>query len=146
MFKGWSFFISLMLVLTFGMALAPRPCMGDGRGGACQMNACACVAACTCRGAHEAERQALAQSAGVCHEAEAESCCVVEPSLEAQACHGGNQPPHFSLASSPWDAALPAVLGSLGLTSYAPELSIWRSERLAGRAQAPPEKPPRHFS
>lgn len=139
----WHFFITLMVFLTFGMANAPRICIGDGQGGACRMEACACVAACTCQAAHAQERREQV-------EAHAASCCSTgacpAPQAEASSCHQPGSWPHFAPADRHWFALVPTV----------PAPSVWGDVpgHPTGWAPLPPragprfalEKPPRSFA
>lgn len=128
-----SLLVSVMLLLTLGLVQAPRMCVGDGDGGACRPEACACVAACSCQEAH---RRAAA---------DASDCCAVsfdDEAPTATACHGPNDWPHFAPPDRHWYALVPAwpVFDWRDHAHAEPPAQIARS---AYRSQAPPERPPR---
>ena len=136
-----SLVVSLMLLLTLGLAQVPRVCVGDGQVGACQPAACACVAACSCQEAH---RRATAAAA------DADSdCCVVDAAsigeshgAEAGACHGPGTWPHFAPQDRHWYGLL-AVWPDRGLFGP-PDFDVpGLMAHSTHRATAPPEKPPR---
>lgn len=133
-----SLFVSLMLLVTLGLAQAPRVCVGDGLGGACRPEACACVAACSC---NEAHRRATASAET--------DCCAVESAENGQptasSCHGPDQWPHFAPSDRLWHAALPpvALLPDWGRPAF--EAPAYRLPAAHG-AHAPPLQPPRAFA
>ena len=131
MSRVYALLVSVMLLLTLGLSQAPRMCVGDGLGGACRPEACACVQACSCQEAHR--RATLAAS----------DCCAVDVADGAQAsCHGPDGWPHFAPADRHWFALVPAwPLFALDRPT-ASEPPAMRA-RLADRSQAPPERPPR---
>lgn len=136
-----SLVVSLMVLLTLGLAQAPRVCVGDGQGGACQPAACACVAACSCQEAHR-------RAAAVATDAVSD-CCVVDAAsigsshgAEAGACHGPGTWPHFAPQDRHWYAVL-AVWPDQALFGHPAFDAPGLTARSAHRATAPPEKPPR---
>jgi hypothetical protein len=136
-----SLLVSAMLLLTLGLAQAPRVCVGDGNGGACRPEACACVAACSCQAAHHRDMAARAEVSDCCAVAEPASCHAA-PATEASACHGPGQWPHFAPSDRHWFALVPAwpviVLDAPVALDPLP-----LRERAAHHPQAPPERPPR---
>ena len=131
MSRTLSLFVSLMLFLALGLAQAPRVCVGDGHGGACRAEACACVAACSC---HEAHDRAVPE------------CCMVDDHAQAQAqagaCHGPNQFPHFAPADRHWFALAPIAAEPLRLER--PDARAFRAVPGAIAALlAIPDEPPR---
>jgi len=134
-----SLLIGMMLIMAFGFTLAPRPCLGDGRGGACHVEACACVSECSCQFAHEAERARAAHASND----DVASCCELPEAAGASSCHGQGQIPHFAPPDRDW-YALPFLLPpGLALTAYTPEPTGWHTGRRDMLPQPPPEKPPR---
>lgn len=137
-----SLVVSLMVLLTLGLAQAPRMCVGDGQGAACQPEACACVAACSCQEAHLRAKLAAAADA-------VSDCCVVDAAsigsshpTEAGACHGPGTWPHFAPQDRHWYAVV-AVWPEELLFGHPAFDMPGLTARSAHRATAPPEKPPR---
>ncbi|MFN3428434.1 MAG: hypothetical protein ACK46X_00620 [Candidatus Sericytochromatia bacterium] len=136
-----SLVVSLMVLLTLGLAQAPRVCVGDGLGGACQPAACACVAACSCQEAHRRATVAASEPVSDCCAVDAASIGTSQPT-EAGACHGPGTWPHFAPQDRHWYATL-ATWPELGLFGH-PDIEVPGVSALrAHRATAPPEKPPR---
>lgn len=133
-----SLLISMMLIMAFGLTLAPRPCLGDGQGGACHVEACACVSACSCQFAHEAERARAAHGSQ-----DVASCCELPEATSASSCHGQGQIPHFAPPDRDWYALSFLLPLDLVLMGYAPEATVWYTGRLDMLPQPPPEKPPK---
>lgn len=138
-----SFLVSLLLIMAFGLALAPQPCKGDGQGGPCQVEACACVAACTCQATHILQK--ASQDAASCHHAapSAASCCSVEPTPAVTACHGPDNGADFAPPDRHWFAVLPPVLDQLMIFGCPQDTVIAIERTLVQLPQPPPEKPPR---
>lgn len=131
--------VNLLMVFAFAIMLAPRPCLGDGYGGACQLEACACVSECSCQFAHEAEQARSGHSA---HD-DASSCCELPEATTDAPCHGQGTYPHFAPPDRDW-YGLPFLLPTgLGLTALAPEPAVWPIVWVAKLPQPPPDKPPR---
>jgi hypothetical protein len=136
-----SLLVSAMLLLTLGLAQAPRVCVGDGNGGACRPEACACVAACSCQAAHHRDTAAEADASDCCAVAEPASCHSA-PATEASACHGPGQWPHFAPSDRHWFALVPDW-PVIALDAPEPAAPMPLRDRAAHRSHAPPERPPR---
>lgn len=139
----WSLFVAWTVVLSLGLAQAPRLCVGDGHGGACRYEACACVSACSCRAAHERERR-TAEASGL------DACCLAAegdcPTKAASACHGPRQFPNFSLPQRHWYGLVASLSDPLAFLE-APEAGAHAAlDRLVVWTLAPPDKPPRRFA
>lgn len=132
-----------MLLLTLGLAQAPRVCVGDGNGGACRPEACACVAACSCQAAHRRDTAAQAAASDCCAVAEPQpASCHSAPATEASACHGPGQWPHFAPSDRHWFALVPDW-PVIALEAPETTAAMPLRDRAAHRTHAPPERPPR---
>jgi hypothetical protein len=139
----WSFLVAWMVVLSLGMAQVPRVCMGDGHGGACRYEACACVKECSCQFAHEQERRA-ADEAGL------EPCCLAaEAPCHTKAvagCHGPRQFPNFAPPQRHWYGLVASLSDPLAFLAAPDVRGAWAKGHLVAWTLAPPERPPRSFA
>lgn len=139
----WSILMTWLIVLSLGWAQVPRPCVGDGQGGACRYEACACVSACTCQAAHDRERRE-AEASGL------DACCLAAEgpchTKAASACHGPRQFPNFSLPQRHWYGLVASLSDPLAFLSAPDARAHGALERLVAWTLAPPERPPRRFA
>lgn len=120
----WSSMLLAVVVLALmGLARLPVPCLGDGHGHPCAIEACACTEACSCKLSCEA--------------------MATDPHYK---CHMGGQagaepPAHFSLPDQP-----PAALAIRPLWAHEGAIALDRPAS-APALEAPllplPEPPPR---
>ena len=123
--RPWWWLVALLcLLLTAGVRELPRACQGDAHGHACTARTCACVVACTCQAAHEAERS--------------QRYCTALPT-----CHTGDEG-DFSLPADRVDALVPpAPRWRARLKPIRDLLVTAPVRRPSSRAPAVPEEPPR---
>jgi hypothetical protein len=145
MSKLWSVIISVLVVLTLGMAQAPRPCIGDGHGGACSATSCQCVEGCTCHVEHWLEQQEAAKAAAAhVHDSCCGNACEMAHSRPSKAvsCHQHGHSSNFAPPQHRWLALFPETSSPL---TFAPGhvASNWALKQPDKLPLPPPEKPPR---
>ncbi len=116
--------LAVLVLALMGLARMPVPCVGDGAGQHCTVNACACTDACSCR----LSCQAMAS----------------DPHFLCRMDQGEKAPAHFSLPEPP-----PAVLG-VRIVWPAPVAAAPDLPAAASSREPPvltlPEPPPRALS
>ena len=144
MSKTWARLLSLILSLAFLLVQAPKPCLGDGRGAACTVTRCVCVALCTCQDAHREARlfTRLKQTCGAkTVHGDAASCL----SKDALACHASDTWPHFQGGSRQvWLVAGVIPLEMSGVHARLPNTLYHDS--FSDHMLCPPLPPPKHHA